>query len=434
MGAFDLIGIKPDKSGEERVTLSRRRFGQLGLAAGLTGLIAPQLAYGQDESLPNLAASAVPISPEEHQARLEKVQSLMQAQGVAALVIEAGSALVYFTGIQWWRSERFTGVVVLPEGVPVVITPYFEEPSVRESVKVDVEVRTWHEHENPFAFVAGVLRDAGVSDGKIAIEETVRHFISNGIAEAAPGFESVSGMSLTRGVRMYKSPAELALMQTANDITLAAYKHIYGKVELGMNQFDISTMMSAATRELGGNVEFSMVLLNEASAYPHGTGSSQEVREGSVILMDCGCGVHDYESDISRTWVYGEPTAKQRQVWNTVKQGQELALETAQIGAPAGAVDATVRAFYESEGYGPGYRTPGLSHRLGHGIGLDGHEPVNFVSGEEQPLAPGMCFSNEPGIYIFGEFGVRLEDCLYVTETGPKLFSAFSPSIEKPFG
>lgn len=193
-------------------------------------------------------------------------------------------------------------------------------------------------------------------------------------------------------------------------------------------------MMSKATAELGGAVEFSMVLLNEASAYPHGTRSPQTVREGSVILMDCGCGVHDYESDISRTWVFGEPTAKQRKVWNTVKAGQELALETAQVGVPAGLVDETVRAFYESEGYGPGYRTPGLSHRLGHGIGMDGHEPVNFVEGEETLLHPGMCFSNEPGIYIFGEFGVRLEDCLYMTEEGPNLFSPLPSSIDDPFG
>ncbi|WP_027441634.1 M24 family metallopeptidase [Ponticaulis koreensis] len=416
------------------MTLSRRRFGQLGLAAGLTGLIAPQFASASDDELPAMAAGAQPISPLEHEARIARAQVLMQEQGIDALVLEAGSALFYFTGIRWWRSERFTGVVIPAEGTPTVVTPYFEEPSVRESVKVDVDVRTWHEHESPFALVAGILSDAGLSEGKVAIEETVRHFISDGIAQAAPSFEMVSGMSVTRGVRMFKSPAELALMQTANNITLAAYRHIYPRVELGMNQFDISNLMSETTRRLGGNVEFSMVLLNEASAYPHGTGSAQEVREGSVILMDCGCGVHDYESDISRTWVFGEPTTKQRQVWNTVKRGQELALETAQIGTPAGQVDATVRAFYEREGYGPGYQTPGLSHRLGHGIGLDGHEPVNFVMGEETPLAPGMCFSNEPGIYIFGEFGVRLEDCLYMTEDGPRLFSEFAPSIEAPFG
>ncbi|MEQ8556762.1 MAG: Xaa-Pro peptidase family protein [Henriciella sp.] len=415
--------------------LTKRDFLIAGGAAGLA-VRAPRAwaQGGAGGELPDLAAKATPISPEEHQLRIEKAQALMQRQGIAALVIEAGSALTYFTGIRWWRSERFTGVVIPREGTPVVITPYFEEPSIRESVKVETQVRTWHENENPFALVAGALSDRGYEDGRIAIEETVRHFVSNGIAEAAPAFDLVSGMSVTRGVRMYKSPAELALMQVANDITLAAYKHIHPKVEPGMSQGEISAMMNEATTQLGGSVEFSMVLLNEASAYPHGTNTPQTVRDGSVILMDCGCGVHDYESDISRTWVFGEPTKKQRDVWNTVKAGQELALETAQLGVRAGLVDETVRAFYESKGYGPGYETPGLSHRLGHGIGMDGHEPVNFVEGEDTLLAPGMCFSNEPGIYIFGEFGVRLEDCLYMTEDGPKLFSPLSPSIDRPFG
>ena len=233
---------------------------------------------------------------------------------------------------------------------------------------------------------------------------------------------------------MYKSPAEIALMQTANDITLAAYAHVHSQVEAGMRPQDISKLMSDTTRQLGGNPKFSMVLLNEASAYPHGTSQPQVVSEGGIILMDCGCSVHDYQSDISRTWVYGEPSGKQRKVWATVKRGQELAMETAVNGTPAGRIDDVVRRYYESEGYGPGYKTPGLSHRLGHGIGMDGHEPVNFVHGETMPLAPGMCFSNEPGIYLFGEFGVRLEDCLYMTDKGPRLFTSLSPSIDNPFG
>jgi Xaa-Pro dipeptidase len=233
---------------------------------------------------------------------------------------------------------------------------------------------------------------------------------------------------------MFKSPAEIALMQIANDVTMAAYRHVHANIDEGMLPADISAMMSQATRDLGGRPVFSMALLNEASAYPHGTEQPQTLQPGGIVLMDCGCSVHDYQSDISRTWVFGEPDDKQRKVWNTVKRGQELALETATVGTPAGKVDDVVRAFYESEGYGPGYKTPGLPHRLGHGIGMDGHEPVNFVHGEETELAPGMCFSNEPGLYIFGEFGVRLEDCLYMTDDGPQLFSALSPSIDKPFG
>ncbi|MEE2690392.1 MAG: Xaa-Pro peptidase family protein [Pseudomonadota bacterium] len=401
-------------------------------AASLAPVVASAKPTG--DPLPNLAAAAQPISVDERKARIARAQELMRAQGIAALVLEAGSALVYFTGVRWWRSERFTGAVIPRDGDFAIVTPAFEEPSVRESLAFAAEVRVWQEHENPFALVAGVLKDRGLASGKIGVEETVRHFIVDGVAKAAPSFKVVSGASVSRGCRMIKSPAELALMQVANDITMAAYRHIYPKVEAGMSPGDISAMMSDATKALGGDVEFSMVLLNEASAYPHGTRQPQTVREGSVILMDCGCAVGDYQSDISRTWVFGEPTKKQREVWNTVKRGQELALEKARAGVEAGAVDDAVRAFYESKGYGPGYKTPGLSHRLGHGIGMDGHEPVNFVHGEKTVLAPGMCFSNEPGIYEFGAFGVRLEDCLYITEKGPKLFSALSPSIDRPFG
>lgn len=408
-------------------------------ASGLIGLAAAggvaQAAKAKDApDLPNLAQNAVPISTDERKRRVAKAQQLMREQGVAALLLEAGSAMVYFTGIRWWRSERLTGVVIPAEGEIGIITPFFEEPSIRESMTFGDDVRTWHEHENPFALVAGILKDRGLKDGKLAIEETVRHFIVDGVAQAAPQFEIVSGKDITRGCRMHKSAAEIALMQTANDITMAAYIHTYSQIEAGMSPQDISAIMNAATTSLGGNVGFSLVLLNEASAYPHGSGQPQTVQEGGVVLMDCGCSVHDYESDISRSWVFGEANDKQRRVWDTVKRGQELAMETAQIGVEAGVVDDTVRSYYESEGFGPGYKVPGLSHRLGHGIGMDGHEPVNFVHGEKTLLAPGMCFSNEPGIYIFGEFGIRMEDCLYMTEDGPQLFTALSPSIDKPFG
>jgi Xaa-Pro aminopeptidase len=385
------------------------------------------------KTLSSIANDAQPISVDERKRRIAKAQHLMREAGIGALLLEAGSALVYFTGVRWWRSERFTGAIIPATGEIAVVTPYFEEPSIRETMALGDDIRTWHENENPFALVAGILKDRGAASGKLAIEETVRHFIVDGVQTAARGLEIVSGRDITQGCRMYKSAAEIALMQTASDITMAAYKHIHPKIEAGMSAAELSEMMSAATRELGGAVEFSMALLGEASAYPHGTRQAQTVTEGSVILMDCGCGVYDYKSDISRSWVFGEPSKKQRAVWNTVKRGQELAMETMQIGVAAGVVDDVVRRFYESKGYGPGYKTPGLSHRLGHGIGMDGHEPVNFVEGEKTKIAPGMCFSNEPGIYIFSEFGIRLEDCLYMTQEGPQLFSALSPSIDKPF-
>lgn len=415
--------------------MNKRDFLKLGGAVSLGVVATPAAGRASTSSgFPDLARRAVPISADERRSRVRRAQALMEANDIDAILLEAGSALIYFTGVRWWRSERFTGALIPREGELAVVTPYFEEPSIRESLQVGDDVRTWHEHENPFERVAEILADRGLESGRIGIEETVRYFIAEGIRTAAPKFDVVPGDPVTRGCRMYKSPTEIDLMQTANDITLAAYRHVHENVEPGMSGSDLSALMDEATRKLGGTPRFSMALLNEASAYPHGTDQPQTVREGSVILMDCGCEVHDYESDISRTWIYGEPTAKQRSVWQTVKRGQELALETARIGTPAGRVDDVVRRFYEREGYGPGYRTPGLSHRLGHGIGMDGHEPVNFVQGETTTLAPGMCFSNEPGIYIFGEFGVRLEDCLYMTDEGPELFTPLSPSLDQPFG
>lgn len=416
------------------MTLSKRDFLKLTGAAGVVSAMPMTASAAASDALTDMTSRAVPISVDERKARVAKAQRLMREHAIDAILIEAGSALIYFTGVRWWRSERFTGAIIPQDGDIAFVTPYFEEPSVRESMTFGDDVRTWHEHESPFDLVAGILADRGLRAGTIGIEETVRHFIVDGVQHAAPEFDVVTANPVTRGCRMYKSPAEISLMQIANDVTLAAYTHVHANIEKGMTRGEVSAMMSEATRALGGSVKFSSVLLNESSAYPHGSGKPQVVEEGGVILMDCGCEVHDYESDISRTWVYGEPTDKQRDVWDTVKLGQEMALETATLGTPAGKVDDVVRAYYESKGFGPDYATPGLSHRLGHGIGMDGHEPVNFVRGETTPLAPGMCFSNEPGIYIFGEFGVRLEDCLYMTEDGPQLFTALSPSIDEPFG
>jgi Xaa-Pro dipeptidase len=413
--------------------LSRRIFLQSAAAAsmvahaGLLKAAAAPLAPAR-----SLTTAARPISAEERRERIARVQALMAQRKIAALLIEPGSSLEYFTGIRWHRSERTTLAIIPAAGELLVVTPAFEEPSVRETLQVGGEVRPWDEHESPFDKIVQSLKDRGIGTGVLAAESTIRFFIITGIRQAAAVYEIISADPLVRACRLLKSPAELALLQLANDVTLAALRQVHGQVAIGMNAAEIAALMNQATLSLGGSPEFALVLLNEASAYPHGSAQPQKIGEGSVILMDCGCVVHGYQSDISRTWVFGEPNSKQRKVWNTVKRGQEIALDTAKIDVPVGRVDDAVRRYYEQEGWGPGYRLPGLSHRTGHGIGLDGHEPPYLVHGDATPLQAGMCFSDEPGIYIPGEFGIRLEDCWYMTASGPRLFTPLAKSLDQP--
>jgi Xaa-Pro dipeptidase len=266
----------------------------------------------------------------------------------------------------------------------------------------------------------------------VAAESTIRLFIVAGVRQVSASYDIVPADALVRACRLLKSPAEIALMQLANDITIAALRAVHAQTAKGMTGEDLGRLMDKTTAALGGTPEFSLSLLNEASAFPHGSVKPQVVREGSTILMDCGCTVHGYQSDISRTWVYGEASSRQRKVWDTVKRGQEIALETAKPGVPVGSIDDAVRSYYEKQGWGPGYHLPGLPHRTGHGIGLDGHEPPYLVHGDATALAAGMCFSDEPGIYIPGEFGIRLEDCWYMTANGPKTFTPLAKSIDDP--
>jgi Xaa-Pro dipeptidase len=400
-----------------------------GLALSSTEVVT---AAGDDtQRFVSLTEAAKPISTEERLGRMERLRKLMLERRIDAMIVEPGASLEYFTGVLWHRSERTTAAVIPARGETVIVTPAFEEPSVRESLQVPAEVRSWNEHESPFLVIAGALKDRGA--GTVAVEGATRFFIVDGVRQALTGGQVVSGDELVRSCRLIKSDAELALMQAANNVTIAALRHVRGQVRTGMTASDIVQMMNAATLALGGqSVEFTLVLLNEASAFPHGSRQPQAVHEGSVILMDCGCKVYGYQSDISRTWVHGQPTARQRKVWETVRHGQEVALKTARIGRPVGLIDDAVRAYYESEGWGPGYRLPGLSHRTGHGIGLDGHEPAYLVHGDSTLLQAGMCFSDEPGLYIPGEFGMRLEDCWQMTEEGPKLFTGLAKSLDDP--
>ncbi|WP_375392110.1 M24 family metallopeptidase [uncultured Sphingomonas sp.] len=412
--------------------MNRRQLLQAATAApfladpGLLRAAAPDLA-----GLRDMTTAARPIDAAERARRLARAQALMRRAGLAAVAIEPGSSMIYFTGVRWSRSERPTLALLPVEGEPCIVTPFFEEPSVRESLAVPAEVRVWQEDGSAFAVAAGWLRDRRLA-GSVGIEETTRFFIADGLAQQLGRPALASANPVVRGCRMIKTPAELALMQLATDVTIAAYRWTYPRVEAGMTGPDVSALMNAATVKLGGAPEFALVLIGEAAAYPHGSKEVHRVAAGQVVLMDCGCTVEGYQSDVSRTWVNGVATQQQRTVWEQVRHGQQVALAAARVGTPAGEVDAAVRRFYTGLGYGPDYRLPGLSHRTGHGIGLDGHEPVNLVRGETTPLAPGMCFSDEPGLYLPGKFGVRLEDCFHMTDAGPRWFSTPPVSLDHP--
>jgi len=393
-----------------------------------------QKAASSSTQLVNITANVAAITVNERIARIAKAQQLMKQLNIAAMVLEPGPTMDYFSGIQWWRSERVTALIIPQEGKVAVVCPFFEEPSIRETLAVGDDVRVWQEHESPFIRVQQILADRGIKKGNIAFEHSVRYFVLQGIMSQLPAMKDVSAVDITRGCRMFKSEHELQLMHKANEITLTAYQHVWSQLQVGMSQADVKAIMHSAQSQLGGSGIWNMALFNQASAYPHGTKQKQILSHGSIVLMDCGCNVHGYQSDISRTFVFGEANAKQKKIWNTVRQGQTIAFEKAQIGVEAGFVDDAVRAHYETLGLGPDYKLPGLSHRTGHGIGMKGHEGINFVHGEKTKLAPGMCFSNEPGIYLPGEFGVRLEDCLYIDDKGPQWFTTPPDSLDSPIG
>ena len=347
--------------------------------------------------------------------------------------MEGGSSLFYYTGVRWGNSERMFAMVLPARGEPAYISPKFEEARARELIRFGDDIRTWEEDESPYARVAQIFRDRGVATGRIGMEERVRFFLYDGIRQVASSAEYVSADPVTIGCRVTKSPAELALMQRANDITLAAYKATIATLHDGMTKAEFRANAAAAHQTLGAQGSIG-ANFGESTAYPHGSIQPRHLREGDVVLMDGGCKVEGYTSDISRTIVFGTPTDRQREIWNLERTAQDAALAAAKVGVPCEDVDAAARRVLVDAGFGPDYTVPGLPHRTGHGIGLDGHEWVNLVRGNTTPLAPGMCFSDEPMIAMYGEFGIRLEDCFYMTDDGPKLFTTQSPSIDQPFG
>jgi Xaa-Pro dipeptidase len=416
--------------------LSRRRI--LGcsaaLAAGaLIGRTSAAWAAVQEARDLKPVPLPPPIGQAERLARLARAQQLMQRHGIGAVLVESGPSLDYYTGIQWWRSERLTGIVIPAQGEPIIVTPFFERPTIQEMLGVPAEIRTWDEDDEPLKLVADFLRERKVAGAPIAFEETNRFFLKDRLQQQLPSVPIFSANPVVRAQRMIKSPAELALMQTANTIMLAALRYAGDRTRVGMTPAEIDAMIASVHKQMSSTYDGGLILIGEASAYPHGSKQPHVVQEGDIVLLDCTSSVHGYQADITRTFVVGKPTAEQRKLWDQVHRGQQIAISAAKVGAPAGSVDDAVRRAYESWGFGPGYRLPGLSHRTGHGIGMEVHEPINLVHGEMTPLAPGMCFSDEPGLYVPGKFGVRLEDCWHMTANGPVFFTQPPPSIDQPF-
>jgi Xaa-Pro dipeptidase len=380
--------------------------------------LAPENVPDAVKKLKPMIDGVHPIADEERRARIDKARRLMRAQRLAGMVLESGSSLYYYTG-----TRSIGGLwILLPTGDPVWVVPEAQAP------KFTGDVRAFSEAEGPYKKAAQALRH-----GRIGIEERVRFAVFDALRKEIAPAEFVSADPVTVGCRVIKSQAELALLQRANDITIAAYKAAFTTLREGMTQRDLSAIIAAAYRALGvqGNA---MAIFGKYTAFPHGSVQPQQLREGDMVLVDDGCVVEGYQSDVTRTTVFGKPTPRQRQVWDIERKAQDAALAAARVGAPCEAVDFAARKVITDAGFGPGYKVPGLPHRTGHGIGLDGHEWTYLVKGNRTKLQPGMCFSDEPTIAIYGEFGVRLEDCMYITEDGAKLFTKQSPAIDQPFG
>jgi Xaa-Pro dipeptidase len=418
--------------------IKRRRF--LRLAAGGVSLGAamvsglPALASGGRLSgLSPMTGDVAPISLQERRMRIDKAQRLMAENNIAALVLDSGTSMIYFTGINWWPSERTMVAIIPASGEVKYVCPAFEAERLRQLITIGTDVRTWEEDESPYRQMANVFKDFNIRGGNIGIEERLRFFIFDGVRKEASHLTYISGDPVTMQCRLIKSPAEIALMQKASDITIAAYKAAVALLHEGMTPTDFAAIAADAHSRLGVKGELD-ANFGEASSYPHGSIHPQHLKKGDVVIMDGGCKVEGYQSDISRTVVFGAaPTARQREIWDLEKKAHDAAFAAAQIGIPCEEVDRAARKVLTDAGFGPGFKVPGCPHRTGHGIGMDMHEWGNIVPGNKQPLQAGMCFSIEPMMAIYGEFGIRLEDCAYMTEEGPRWFSQPSEAIDRPF-
>jgi Xaa-Pro dipeptidase len=412
--------------------MRRRAF--LGVAAGgLAGLRAQQDSIPEAiRNLRPMTAGVHPITEDERAARREKARRLMRDHHLGAIVMEGGSSLFYFTGTRWTATDRLFAWVLPAAGEPVWVVPQADESGARQAIRAGGDIRAWAGNDGPYRTLAQVLKERAAG-AAVGIEERVRFAVFAGLRQEAPGLDFASADAVTVGCRVIKSPAEIALMQHANDVTIACYKAVLGTLHEGMTNSQLSANIDTGYRALGYRGD-ALVIFGKYTAFPHGSVQPQQLREGDVVLVDDGCTVEGYQSDITRTTVFGKPSARQREIWNLERKAQDAALAAARPGATCESVDAAARKVITDAGFGPGYRLPGLPHRTGHGIGLDGHEWTNLVRGNRTPLAPGMCFSNEPTIAIPGEFGIRLEDCMHITEDGARMFTRQSAAVDQPFG
>jgi len=386
--------------------------------------------------LKTMTQDAEPISLDEFRGRIHNASNLMSSEGIDAIYLNAGTNLYYFTGTRWGASERMVGALLTANGELTFIAPSFEISTLKGYMQVTGNILGWQEHESPYQLFHDTLVQLGLSNAKVGLDESCPFFISDGLAQACPTTQFVNAKPVTAGCRMRKSTSELALLQRAKNMTLEVHKAAAKILRPGITTTEVAAFIDQAHQATGAvnGSYFCIVLFGEDTAYPHGVSNPKALEDGDMVLIDTGCQLHGYNSDITRTYVFGEPNERDREVWNHEKASQAAGFEAAKLGHACGSVDEAARSYLTDHGFGPGYQTPGLPHRTGHGIGLDIHEWPYLVSSDSTPLDVGMCFSNEPMISIPGEFGIRLEDHFYMTEAGPRWFTKPSYSVDDPFG
>jgi Xaa-Pro dipeptidase len=413
--------------------MQRRNFIKTTATATSLAALAPTVAFSQqtqnfsDAEIKAIRDRIKPITKEERQKRIENAQKLMHENNIDALLIEGGTSLNYFTGIQWWRSERLFAMILTQKGEPIFISPKFEEGRAKEQTGT-AQLFTWQEDESPYELIREALKKNNLLTSNFGIEETTRYFVSENIQKEIPSLRIQNAVPVTAGCRSIKSPHEIELMQIANDITIKVFRSAVQSLKEGMTQNELADIITKRFAEFGTEGG-ALALIGKGSAYPHGLREEIKLKDGDIVLLDGGCTVEGYESDVTRTTVFGKPTEKMKTVWSAVRKAQDAGLKAAKPGVAAGEIDAEARKVISDSGYGPGFKY--FTHRLGHGIGTDGHEWYYLVPGSKRPVQAGNMFSNEPGIYIVGEFGIRLEDEMLITEDGAKLLLPQQESIEK---